>query len=336
MKTLPSDRAGSSPLQVFRIRTERHRIGSNPRAEWRTGDGRQGPLFIDLVGRDVVAELAYHVDELARGARCHRNGLDGDTSHLKAMKRFWLLPLLFLRSVGGLYADAEIAAVQEMLKSRGFYYGEINGENNNETAAAITRFQVRSGLEVTGELNDETLRSLGLNPSQPVEPNAEDHSQPRTEAWRALREQDREFLRQTTSSQPTDQVREQRLEVSSVDQIRDFVAGFVVAGISADVEAELQFYAEKADYYDSGFVSKDFIRNDILRYNQKWPIRRYWLEGDVRILDGVDGDPIEVRYQIRYFVKNQHLGSRTVPGTSEARPLGRIPPDLTPRRLLPD
>jgi len=225
------------------------------------------------------------------------------------MKRFWLLPLLFLCSTAAIYADAQIAAVQEMLKSRGFYYGEVNGENNNETAAAITRFQVRSGFEVTGELNEETLRSLGLKPSQPVGPNAEDRSQPKIEAWRALREQDREFLRQTTSSQPTAQVREQILEVSSIDQVRDFIAGFVVAGISPDVEAELQFYADKADYYDSGLVSKDFIRKDILRYDQKWPMRRYWLEGDVRILNGLEANPIEVQYQIRYFVKNQQKES---------------------------
>jgi Putative peptidoglycan binding domain len=222
------------------------------------------------------------------------------------MKRFWLLLLLVLSAIGSLRAASQIAAVQEMLKARGFYYGEINGEKNNETAAAITRFQVRSGIEVTGELNEETLRSLGFEPSQPVEPDAEDQSRPRVEAWRALREQDRKFLEQITSPQATAGEREQILEAT---QIQDFVAGFVVAGISEDVEAELQFYAEKADYYDSGLVSKDFIRRDILRYNQKWPIRRYWLDGDISILNGLEGDPVEVRYQIKYVVKNQEKES---------------------------
>jgi hypothetical protein len=235
------------------------------------------------------------------------------------MKRFWLLPLLLLAAIGSLYADSQIASVQEMLKARGFYHGEISGEKNNETAAAITRFQVRSGIEVTGELNEETLRSLGLEPSQPVEPNAEDHSRPRIEAWRALREQDRKFLEQTTS-QPTAEKREQILEAT---QIQDFVVGFVVAGISEDVEAELQFYAEEADYYDSGLVSKDFIRKDISRYNQKWPIRRYWLDGDISILNGLEADPIEVRYQIRYMVKNQQKeGNGTAVKTLKLRKAG--------------
>ena len=94
-----------------------------------------------------------------------------------------------------------------------------------------------------------------------------------------------------------------------MDQIRDFIAGFVVAGISQDVEAELQFYSEEPDYYDSGLVTKDFIKKDILRYDQNWPVRRYWLNGDIRILNGLEADTIEVQYQIKYFVKNQQKES---------------------------
>ena len=132
------------------------------------------------------------------------------------MKRFWLFPLLFLCSFGGLYADAQIAAVQETLKSQGFFHGNVTGENNSETAAAITRFQVRRGLEVTGELNEETLRALELTPFHATPP-AENPSQPRTEAWRALRKQDRAFLTRTAPSQRTDQAGEQIPEASSMD-----------------------------------------------------------------------------------------------------------------------
>ena len=57
-------------------------------------------------------------------------------------------------------ADQTIESVQQALKDQGFYYGEITGEKNNDTTAAIRRYQIRSGLQVTGELNDETLRSI--------------------------------------------------------------------------------------------------------------------------------------------------------------------------------
>ena len=191
------------------------------------------------------------------------------------MKRFGFLSILILCSILSLHADDQIAAVQEKLKSRGFYYGEVDGKDSNQTAAAITRFQVRNGFQVTGELNEETMRSLGLTLAQPREQDAEDYSGPKIEAWRALRDQDREFLRQTAPSQPSEQTANQSVDANLMDQIWDFVAGFVVAGITSDVEPELQFYADKADYYDSGLVGKDFIRKDILRYNQKWPVRQY-------------------------------------------------------------
>jgi len=58
------------------------------------------------------------------------------------------------------FADASTQRAQEALKEQGFYYGEITGQKDADTMAAIRRFQIRNGLQVTGELNDETLRAL--------------------------------------------------------------------------------------------------------------------------------------------------------------------------------
>lgn len=57
-------------------------------------------------------------------------------------------------------ADQTIESVQQALKDQGFYYGEITGEKNADTTAAIRRYQIRSGLQVTGEPDEETLRSI--------------------------------------------------------------------------------------------------------------------------------------------------------------------------------
>jgi hypothetical protein len=224
------------------------------------------------------------------------------------LKRSALVLLFFLSIVGVAGADSQIAAVQKSLESQGFYRGATTGQIDNETAAAITRFQAQRGLEVTGELNQETLRALGINLSQSSEENTDRRTPAKAEPWQALRQQDREFLERLTSEKPT-QPGEPIVEAGSMNQIRDFVAGFVVVGINPDVEDELQFYAREADYYDSGVVTKDFIRRDILRYNQKWPVRRYWLVGDVHVLNGVEANPVEVQYQIRYFVESRQKKS---------------------------
>src|SRR5438128_3134468 len=57
-------------------------------------------------------------------------------------------------------ADSTVQQAQEELKEQGYYFGQINGDKNADTIAAIRRFQIRSGLQVTGELDQETLRVL--------------------------------------------------------------------------------------------------------------------------------------------------------------------------------
>lgn len=60
-------------------------------------------------------------------------------------------------------ADQTIRSLQQALKNQGFYYGAVTGDKSAEMTAAIRRYQIRNGLQVTGEINEETLRSV--NPS---------------------------------------------------------------------------------------------------------------------------------------------------------------------------
>ncbi len=73
--------------------------------------------------------------------------------------------LILIGSVALVRADQVIESVQQALKDQGFYYGEISGEMNATLTAAIRRYQIRNGLQVTGELNDETLQSLRVKSS---------------------------------------------------------------------------------------------------------------------------------------------------------------------------
>jgi peptidoglycan hydrolase-like protein with peptidoglycan-binding domain len=67
--------------------------------------------------------------------------------------------LLFVALVSA-RADDMIAGVQQSLKDQGFYYGEITGAKDADTIAAVRRYQIRNGLQVSGDLNEETMRSL--------------------------------------------------------------------------------------------------------------------------------------------------------------------------------
>src|SRR5256714_15538857 len=65
----------------------------------------------------------------------------------------------------GARADQAVQNVQQALKDQGFYYGEVTGEKDADTTAAIRRYQIRNGLQISGDLNDETLKSLGVDSS---------------------------------------------------------------------------------------------------------------------------------------------------------------------------
>ncbi len=72
---------------------------------------------------------------------------------------------MLVAAVVSVQADQAIQSVQQALKDQGFYYGEITGEKDADTTAAIRRYQIRNGLQITGDLNDETVKSLGVDSS---------------------------------------------------------------------------------------------------------------------------------------------------------------------------
>src|SRR6184192_4879139 len=78
------------------------------------------------------------------------------------MKRRIVYFIVALFVTGAARADQTVQSVQQALKDQGFYYGNVTGEKSAETTAAVRRYQIRNGLQVTGEMNPETLHSLNL------------------------------------------------------------------------------------------------------------------------------------------------------------------------------
>ena len=81
-----------------------------------------------------------------------------DFTAMKKTVSLFVLPLLLAASA---FADDQLRGVQAELKTQGFFYGDANGQTSPETTAALRRYQIRNGLEVTGTLNKETLAALG-------------------------------------------------------------------------------------------------------------------------------------------------------------------------------
>lgn len=66
-------------------------------------------------------------------------------------------------------ADEDTLQLQQALKTQGFYYGDLNGTPGEETTQAIRRFQIRNALPVTGTLDADTRRAIGVGGDAPAQ-----------------------------------------------------------------------------------------------------------------------------------------------------------------------
>ncbi len=92
--------------------------------------------------------------------------------------------------------------------------------------------------------------------------------------------------------------------------LRDYVEAFVQAGLARPPGSELKFFAERVDYFGTPNVPREQIQRDLVRYNQKWPHRTFWIDGDIQI-ENQSGNEIKLVFPLRYELRN---GSRHASG----------------------
>jgi Putative peptidoglycan binding domain len=241
------------------------------------------------------------------------------------MKRFisCFLAVLFVATLP-LCADDSIRDVQTRLKAGGFYSGEIDGRYDSETAAGVTRYQIRNGLKITGKLDQATRYALGLTTTEPKIPI------PRfgQDVWRYLRKSDQVAIDKmiaeeaakedkptspakvsANSPSPKPSVPAASAERGRDERLHDYIAAFVLAGLDPQAGAETEFFAERVNYFGEPNVTKEKIRRDLERYNQRWPERAFTLAGplDVRPVQ----ERLKVTFPLRYELRN---GSKTAAG----------------------
>jgi peptidoglycan hydrolase-like protein with peptidoglycan-binding domain len=83
-----------------------------------------------------------------------------------------LVVLLALFGAQFAYGDDTTREVQEELRKRNLYFGDVDGRQTPGFIEAVKKYQERKGFAVTGATDADTLRSLGLS-SLEVAPNAQ-------------------------------------------------------------------------------------------------------------------------------------------------------------------
>jgi Putative peptidoglycan binding domain len=280
-------------------------------------------------------------------------------------------------------ADDNVREVQTKLSEEGFYSGEIDGAYSSDLSAALSRYQIRKGLPITGQLDADTSEALGAKPA--VGPSTAGTEESSSETWRQLRRgqqrtsakarrsesastETQETKSQTDAGPPTTSTEKPPrsapaagaaissrdaepasappataqtsseitepasappataqtsseitepasapLATTSADEVstervRDYVAAFVLAGLDKNVGAETEFFADRVDYYDSGALDREKIREDLKRYDERWPERHFWVAGQINIEPQSD-NRVRVTFPLGFKLRNANRQS---------------------------
>lgn len=207
-------------------------------------------------------------------------------------------------------ADEITRQVQEELRQRHLYFNEIDGRSSPELQNALRRYQERQGFAATGQPDEPTLRSLGIEaePAPPAEGDAAGLPD-----VPVLRSDEPVHVANVRASLPPPPSNPPAARAITRAEASEFVKHWLNAIESPNVHDELAFYAERVDYYDHGVVDRQYVQNELAVYDQHWPRRDYKLAGPVRLRK--NGDQTVAKFRIAYQVAN---------GATDRRASGRI------------
>ena len=83
--------------------------------------------------------------------------------------------------------------------------------------------------------------------------------------------------------------------------IGEFVRQFVAANQSKDANATVALYAPSVDYFDDHQADQAFIRQDIEKYNEQWPVRQDSIEGDIHLQEKVPDKEYVASFKTNFY-----------------------------------
>jgi hypothetical protein len=238
------------------------------------------------------------------------------------MRRTLLFILAFATIGSQTWADEPTRCVQEELRKRNLYFGDIDGRKTIELTGALKRYQARKNLEVTGEIDQETANSLNVPGA--VTPKAATQQWPelpvlKSDAARDLPEPERLALEQkaeqgldATASPAAPAESPSNAQNLTPERVTKLVEDYLRDAEGDDVDLQVRYYSSRVNYFDHGNVGREFVTRDTRNYVKRWPKRKYLLTAPVTFAAGKD-DETNVQFSIAFTVKNekQNVTGRT-------------------------
>ncbi len=223
--------------------------------------------------------------------------------------------LLLCASAVGARADERVRQVQEELRRRNLYFGDIDGQQTPEVSNALRRYQARKGFEVTGKIDDATATSLDIQPPNPTAAAATSEPLPdvpvlKSDSARQLPQAERIALEKRAElnvdppQSPAPPAEAPPAQGITPERIQAYVDEYLRDAESNDIGAQVKYFAYPVDYFDHGQVDAAFTNKDVANYVKRWPERKYHLRAVPRIAAAPKDGEAVVEFPIDFEVHN--------------------------------
>ena len=171
------------------------------------------------------------------------------------------------------------------------------GLRKSEWAALARLYARRATPSPTPGVNPNETSDNKATPTSPGTPSAESSPQPPPSSPVMTSDN------ANPASPPPAPVGSSPAPDFSTERLRDYVGAFVLAGLDPQVGAEAAFFADPVQYYNEGMKDRQKIRNDLQRYDARWPQRQFRLDGDINVEPQSD-NRVRVTFPLRYELRN--------------------------------
>lgn len=212
-----------------------------------------------------------------------------------------------------LCADELTRCVQEELRRRNLYFGDIDGRMNSELQGALRRYQTRKNLGATGEITEETAQSLNV-PAAVTKTVAHWPDMPvlRSDIARELPGAEQKKLEEASLPQsaaaesppPPPAEAPRGLQNISPEQVTKLVERYLRDAEGDDVDLQVGYYGFPVEYFDHGAVDRDFVADDTRAYLKRWPTRHYQLTEPISSQATANGEELNIEFTIVFSVRN--------------------------------
>jgi hypothetical protein len=211
-----------------------------------------------------------------------------------------------------LYADEQVRQLQEELRKRNLYFGNVDGQVSAELSAAVKRYQKRKGFVVTGRADRETANSLHIEAVASAGGSLPDVPVLRSDTASALPETARLALQRDAEDKPdlaSTPVPPAESPPPNQDlapeKVNKFVEDYLRDGETQDIAAQIKYYAFPVRYFDHGVVSEDFVTKDTRNYVKRWPDRKYNLTEPVKFFASSAEGETNIEFTIAFELRSE-------------------------------